>query len=213
MFVRDVLVPSLARGLVVGLALVGPGLLLHATSGMFSTSVAAREVVFDVALGLLVVAPAAAVEGLAAVRRLPRVAAVPITFVVACAGATGASLQGLYADAVLHTGSLDAGLAEVTRGAGALPRLKDLLALFAGIALVTTVHVQSRLVRPPRTWQQQVASCTGAAVTAFLLLTFTPVPRPALRISGFMLLALALLLPPLAQVVETQAARLRPPAA
>lgn len=207
MLAREVLLPSLLRGLLVGGALVGPGLLLHATAGPFSASAAIHEVVFDLTMGLLVVAPAALIERLVTTGRLARVAAEPVAFVVGCAGAAGAFLQGLYADAVLHTGSLDAGLEAITAGAGVLPRLKDLLALFAAIALVTTVHVRARLARPARALLRQVAGTTAAAVSGFMLLTLAGLPLGPLTISGFMLLALAALLPPLAAAADALLAR------
>ncbi len=202
MLTRDVLLPPLARGLLVGGALVGPGLLLHAANSPFSTSVAVREVVFDLALGLLVVAPAALIERLVVDGRLRRAAAEPATFALAFVGATVAFLQGLYADAVLHTGSLEAGLAELTRGAGVLPRMKDLLVLFAAIAFVTAAHVRERLTTPAHPVARQLSVTLWAAVSGTLFLSPFYIGPLSL-----MLLALALLAPPLAIAADALVAR------
>lgn len=201
---------ALLHGLLVGLALVVPGLVVHACFSPVSTALFLSEAAFDLAIGLFVVAPAAFVERLSLVRPHPpieRRVAIVVVAVLAFVGAMAAFLQGLYASVVLRTGSLDEGFAEVTRGAGLVVMLEDLLGLFACIAFVVATFsaVETNGPRPPG---PVLTRCiAAAAVVPPFVLVATGLRGPQLVISITMLLSLAVLLPLLASVADRLAGR------
>lgn len=206
----DLLARALLRGALVGAALAPIGVVTHALLFGLTLASALGEVAFDLALGLFVVAPAAFLEGLSRDREppaLPAVVALVLTLPLAALGAAVAFLQSQYASAVLRTGSLDAGLAEVAQGAQALALVKDLQGLFVAIGVVVTVHAWRRLSRERSPLGRLGWSVTIVACLA--LLRGTGLTGPPLKLSLMMLVALATLLPILSPIADALAERAR----
>lgn len=207
---------ALFRGGLVGGALVLPGLVVQACFSPITTSLLLGEAVFDLSIGAFVVAPAAFVERLARVRPHPpleRRVAVALAGALAFAGAVVAFLQSLYASAVLRTGSLDEGFGELTRGAGLVVVLEDLLGLFFCVAVVVWTSTAARTRgEPTGAVVKQSVLTTVVVGPCVLLLTgpfYGPGRGPGVVISTTMLVALALALPLLAPVADRLALRRR----
>jgi hypothetical protein len=202
---------ALFRGALVGGALVLPGLVVQACFSPVTAALLLGEAAFDLSIGAFVVAPVAFVERLALVRPHPpleRRVAVALAGALAFFGAVAAFLQSLYASAVLRTGSLDEGFGEVTRGAGLLVVLEDLLGLFACISLVVTTTMAGRT--SGRATAALIARNVVAVIALAPLLLFVPgFGGPAVAISTTMLLSLGVLLPLLAPVADRLALRRR----
>jgi hypothetical protein len=202
---------ALFRGGLVGGALVLPGLAVQACFSPVTTTLLLGEAAFDLAIGLFAVAPAAFVERLALVRPHPpleRRVAVALAGALAFVGAVVAFLQSLYASAVLRTGSLDEGFGELTRGAGLVVVLEDLLGLFFCVAVVVWITTASRTCGEP-TGAVVRQSLLATIVVGPLVLLATGLRGPGLAISLVMLVALALALPLLAPVADRLASRHR----
>lgn len=211
----DLSARALLRGGLVGAALAPVGLLLHAGLLGLTPAGAVREVVFDLSLGLFAVAPAALLEHLARDRSPPALApivAAALTAPLAALGAAGAFVQAQYAAAVLRTGSLDAGLAEVVEGARWLVTLRDLGWLIALIGLVVTRASTSRW--PPGTWRpgRLLLELLWTLPLALVALIRVGLRGRQLLVSVAMLGALALalrLVPPVADDLAERARRRR----
>lgn len=202
---------ALLRGLLVGGALVLPGLGVQACFSPVTAALLLGEAAFDLAIGAFVVAPAAFVERLSLVCPHPpleRRIAIVVGASVAFLGAVAAWMQSLYASAVLRTGSLDEGFAEVTRGAGLVVVLEDLLGLFACISLVVTTTMAGRTSGRP-TAVLIARNVVAVIALAPLVLLATGLRGPGFVISSVMLIALALALPLLAPVADRLASRRR----
>lgn len=198
---------ALLRGLLVGLVLLLPGLVVQI--GFAASGPLLGEAAFDLAIGLFVVAPAAFVERLALTRphpRLERRVAIVVAGALASFGATAAFLQSLYASAVLRTGSLDAGFAEVTRGAGLVVVLEDLLGLFACVGLVVAVTTAGRTAGLT-TRVVALRSVVATVALGPLVLLATGLRGPGLAVSTIMLTVLAVVLPPVASLADRLALR------
>lgn len=199
---------AVLRGGVTAFTLALFGVTLQALLFGVSWGRLGSEALFDLFLAFFVAAPAAAAESLALRRGVQRVwlAAIGIAL-VAFLGATAAFLQVQYAEAVLRTGSLAAGVSALVTGAGWVTVYAHLGGLFVSIALVFGLISFGRL--EGLELEGQLRFTLVGALGAGVVLALTGAQGPQRTMSGLMILLTALTLPLLYRGCDNLERRLR----